>query len=529
MSIFRSASVLISFLVTILAVCALEEVGAAERSRTWRSLGGQPLNRFTATLTVTQSADICMDLEDPTTIQTEVVTVSQEGSIQVSNSQFFFSGAPVYRKPGDGTMPWVDYDEAGNFLLWRTVESYQRSTPEGGETLKFSVLHRVSPEGFVITESAAHQQLEKRSAGLSGGASRTDLALLALGQGFNRYLKEAPILEKRADGLLHGRVEGKLGRSQEGTWELVYAPDGDWLVRKATFYGAGQLWPALSVVNEGMMTVGEITLARSGEIRLGRPGQQHRLKVNLKSLSPVADARLFAEVNERIERPLPEGAEKFDLRDGKFERVVVKPDLSPPMAIHPTALEGLVPWQNLKAYWSCSNPSRTFWCADVVLYNGTTYCNVAGWCHVSDPSQDRCYYTLCGTAPPNCCECGSVSKVFNECGHIRASSVCASDWCIRNEINTASCFQKAATGTTDCRIRLGTGPLVVQRLILLPNGGCPTAGNSVTYATKTTVYSSCSSCTPGNAINIKTACDVTSCPAGEEACSSNRGQRHTCY
>ena len=469
MSTFRSVPKLASFIFVLLAVCALGGAGAAEGprdrgDRAGRVQGDQSLNGFTATLTVTEAADMCLELEDPSVTHTEVVTVTQEGDTQVATSQSFFSGAPVYRKPGEGTLPLVDYDSAGNFLLWRRVETYRRSTPAGHETLKISVLHRISPKGLVTTENP-YQQLERRSTGPGEAASDIDLILLALGQGFSRYLGEAPVLEKGSDGQLHGRVTGKFGRSQEGTWELDYAQEGG-IVRKASFYGVGQLLPALTVVNEGAVTAGSMTLARSGEITMGRSGQQHRLVVSLKSLSPVADTKLLGEVNERIERPLPRGAEVIDLRDGRFERVIVNPDPDP------------------------------------------------------DPG---------GGTPVNCCQCGSVSKVFNECGHLASSTVCASDWCIKNVINTASCFQKAASGVTDCRIQQGIGPWAVQHLILLPNGGCPTGGNAVRYATKVTVYKSCSACTPGSAMPIQTACDITSCPAGEEACTSNRGTRMACY
>lgn len=56
----------------------------------------------------------------------------------------------------------------------------------------------------------------------------------------------------------------------------------------------------------------------------------------------------------------------------------------------------LVTPQSAEAYyWSCSNPARTFWCANTVVSGGVLYCNVGGWCHVTTPSLDRCYYQRC--------------------------------------------------------------------------------------------------------------------------------------
>ena len=120
----------------------------------------------------------------------------------------------------------------------------------------------------------------------------------------------------------------------------------------------------------------------------------------------------------------------------------------------------------------------------------------------------------------------------SECGHLQASVRCASDWCITNVMTSASCANVAPSGVANCRI-VSPGPpqpQVIQTPSLLPNGGCPTGGNPVNYATLFTTYDGCNGCTPTAGTPHDTACDVANCPAGASLnrCASPRGIRRAC-
>lgn len=131
-----------------------------------------------------------------------------------------------------------------------------------------------------------------------------------------------------------------------------------------------------------------------------------------------------------------------------------------------------------------------------------------------------------------CCVCEAVNVTLSECGHLKDSTVCSSGWCIQNVVTSATCKNTRPSGITSCPIvsPVPVQPMVVQTPVLLTNNDCPKGGQAVKYAVKLTTYDGCSACTPTAPFNIRTACDVDSCPAGAalDRCATPRGIRRAC-
>jgi hypothetical protein len=415
---------------------------------------------FTVTALV-DDTEPCPNAE--ATDATEVVKLSVNKEIAVLTSQFFYAALPVYRKPETRDFRLIDYDDKGNYLVWRVIETWRLSTPEGDQALKLYRLFRVSPEGKVLPEQSVHTQLLKSRSTARSGVSDFDLIVMALGQGFSRYLGR-PVVEKDASGPVRFRAAGGLAAGSEGIWELTYAAEKERLVREAAFSGKNG-YSSLTVRTSGIAEAKGAALAREGEIRLGDPIQPYGFTVELKTFAARADAKLIKAVRERFAAPLKKGDEILDTTGEVTEREFVDD---------------------------------------------------------TDPVQ---------VAKP-CCVCQPVNRTFSECGHLQASVRCASEWCITNVMTSATCANVAPSGVASCPIvsPVPIQPEVIQTPSLLANGGCPTGGNLVVYATLFTTYDGCDGCTPSFGTNHQTACDVAACPAGMslDRCAVPRGIRRAC-
>jgi hypothetical protein len=414
--------------------------------------------RFTLSVIINE-VEPCPNGE--TTTGTEVVTISVQDDIAVLKSQFFYETLPTYKRPDGGDFQLINYDERGNYLVWRQSETLRMSTPQGDQALKLFRLLRVSPDGKVVAEPSTHTQLLKSASSTSSGVSDFDLIVMALGQGFSRYL--ASNAQSSSGGVQKTQIAGGLGAKDGGVWDLTYAQEDGRLVRQANFKGK-QGYSVLGVKTAGAERVGDAVIARQGEALLGDVTESYGISVELESFSDTSDPALLEQVRARFAQGLVKGNEILDMTTEVISREFVADPV-------PVPVEG-------------------------------------------------------------CCVCRAVNRTFSECGHLQASVRCASDWCITNVMTSATCANVAPTGASNCRIvsPIPPQPEVIQTPRLLPNGGCPTAGNPVNYATLFTTYDGCSGCTPTAGTNHRTACDVENCPAGTslDRCAAPRGIRRAC-
>lgn len=433
------------------------EASGAERLARYQ---GDLPSRFSLAAGVAQPVPCPKGEPVPTT---EIINIAVDHEIAVAKYKISYEAAPAYKKPDALDLQSIDYDERGNYLVWRELETLFLSTPDGDQTLKHYRLFRVSPAGIVVEEPTVHKQLIKSPSSLESGVSDVDLVVLTLGQGFSRYLGEtaaaassSPARKLRASGRLHGKAPG--------VWDVTFSKENDQLVREAGFWGKED-YPMFSVATSGVAEIEGANLARRGEVRLGDPERPYQLNMELQWFSANTGESLIAEVQAAFAKPLEKGNEILDLT-GK-------------------------------------DIARTF---------------------VGD---------FVGTPTPGaCCVCETISKTVSECGHLEDSIRCASDWCIKNVINTATCKNTQPNGVASCPIvsLVPPQPMVVQTPILLPNGGCGTGGNAVNYSIYLKNYDGCNGCAPTGLNTIETACEVDSCPAGMALtrCASPRGIRRSC-
>jgi hypothetical protein len=462
----QSAALLASLTALLCALAAVPPAAAAgagwvELQRLDSALAGGGL---TLEAVVEGTEDPCADGTEIGYRVEEVVIVA-DGEVRALRSTRAYPDLPDYRAPGGGPRE-VDWDGAGNYLVWRESDALAVAGPGLDESLTRFQLLRVRPDGSVLPEPSFHPQLARRPPTLAGGAAKADLVLLALGRGASRLFREAGEWSPERGGV-RAVARGVLAGPGQGTWSAAFDPKGGYLLRQATF-ATGLDAPLLTVTTEGTVQVGATTLARQGELRLGRPGESgYQISVRLTDARPGADRALLADLRRQLAAPLPEGGERLDYRTSPITRSFEGDDEADPIPI----------------------PVRR-----------------------------------------PCCLCAPVNESFDECGHLAASVRCASEWCIKNVVTTASCIKLRDAGDSLCDIvsPVPPQPEATQTVRLLANGGCPTGGNLVVYSTKFRTYDGCNACTLLGERLHQTACQIESCPAGLDACTRPRGIRRAC-
>lgn len=96
----------------------------------------------------------------------------------------------------------------------------------------------MSPAGKVVAEESLHTQLLKTPSSFDSGVSDFDLIVMALGQGFSRYLASSP---SSSSSVQKTQAAGGLGSKDGGVWDLTYAQEDGRLVRKPLSRGGRSL------------------------------------------------------------------------------------------------------------------------------------------------------------------------------------------------------------------------------------------------------------------------------------------------
>lgn len=127
---------------------------------------------------------------------------------------------------------------------------------------------------------------------------------------------------------------------------------------------------------------------------------------------------------------------------------------------------------------------------------------------------------------PICGNCHSISDTAFECGHYIDSTTCASDWCIIDELNTATCdYHPDSTCPSNCKVNAVPGqPAVLQSKVDLNFPNCLTGGEPVQYEEWHKTYQGCGTCSIGN---WQTSCETFGCP-GPIVATYPRGSKMEC-
>jgi hypothetical protein len=169
-----------------------------------------------------------------------------------------------------------------------------------------------------------------------------------------------------------------------------------------------------------------------------------------------------------------------------------------------------------KATHKCCEEGSNKWVCEIDKECCNGSCCPEGQCCVNGECKD-----------PICDNCHSISDTAYECGHYESSTTCASDFCIIEVLDTATCdYHPNSTCPSKCNVEAVVGqPAVLQRKVNLNSPICMTGGQPVQYHVWHQIYYGCGTCSAEPP--WRTACETFGCP-GEVEYSVPRGAKTAC-
>lgn len=176
----------------------------------------------------------------------------------------------------------------------------------------------------------------------------------------------------------------------------------------------------------------------------------------------------------------------------------------------------------------CCDYSTKQCCDDIGGYND-------GYCC---PSDEICCNGLC-CEPYQCCidgqcvdpmcdNCHSVSDTVYECGHRPGDTECATNWCIKNVLNSATCDHKGddwpctKSNCNTSTVSPHEDEITQYEIAYLGPGSCP--GGTVNFVPWKTLYYGCTTC---SSFTWKISCETSSC-SGSIEYTFERGDKKEC-
>jgi len=254
-----------------------------------------------------------------------VLTSGDRFSVLVIESEL--SGDPVFRAPSTPGYQRVDFDESGNLILWRSLEKRAISTPELNRVYDIQEKSLVAPNGRIL-EKTAHRQVYVYPVGSPSSLYEVVQLQMATGRGYSRHLSAFESQRTSERGLWEVVGSGTFGSALTGRWSLEMDLNEESLVRIATFRPEGGQDPAIRVVTEGTIRVGQgLKLASSGTLEFGRMSGDSRVEVRLIEYRPLPpEPAIVRDLREQLSGPIPNGTEVIDYSGYEPRRYVVGED-----------------------------------------------------------------------------------------------------------------------------------------------------------------------------------------------------------
>ncbi|MCG8407994.1 MAG: hypothetical protein MI923_22580 [Phycisphaerales bacterium] len=223
----------------------------------------------------------------------------------------------TYRAPGTAGYQDIDYDEEGNLLIWHSARKVCLSAGDVNRAFDEQELFRIHPDGTVVLDHVHPQTYEYR-VGSENNVHEFEKFRLATGRGFSKHLRALNSEIPLQDPVQMFDVQGVLGASLTGAWEISVDEDADHLVREAVFWSDNMAdHPAVRVEAYGDIIDGsDPVIASAGTIEYdhGGDGQTYLVEINVLDYSTAVDEEHLTSLRQRLVDELPEAVEVVDFR-----------------------------------------------------------------------------------------------------------------------------------------------------------------------------------------------------------------------
>lgn len=225
-----------------------------------------------------------------------------------------YDAAPMYRPPVQDDQNALDYDDLGNYLLWRTDEKSVLSAPDLNDTRAATQVFEVSPDG-AVTPGALHVQSFLYAIGSDENLYEFDHFLFCVGRGFSQHLALLVSSTPLGEGLIEVVATGSYGSGFTGTWVLIVDENADFLVRSAAFTEDEHNETVLTVSSLGALSSNGLSIGESGQITFDRViAPDYVVEVVVTSFQGTTDAQLLTDVRDNVTALLANGDEIVDYR-----------------------------------------------------------------------------------------------------------------------------------------------------------------------------------------------------------------------
>jgi hypothetical protein len=242
----------------------------------------------------------------------------QKDSLVMKKSYVYEKDIPVFVPPEANVYGKNEYDDHGNLIVWRNIESYILFSPEQNDRIQKIRALRIDPNGKLVSEGKTKIMLHRYPIGSNGNIYEFNRLKLATGRGFSDSIQSITSTKILPSGVMQITAPQKNGNN----WELTIDPNSDYLVRKAVLMQEEMSEPKRIVTSEGSITKHGITLGKFGTYKYSGSPLVNFEVIDISKIS--GHNELYEEVLSFLNSSLPPGSIIVDLRGDKPIRSTVK-------------------------------------------------------------------------------------------------------------------------------------------------------------------------------------------------------------
>jgi hypothetical protein len=212
----------------------------------------------------------------------------------------------------------MDYDEKGNFLIYRSSDTITLSEPDFSGIWYERTLFEVHPDGQVI-EHHTKPSVELHNPGQVLDSIETYVTVLTAGRGYSRLIDDVKSVKSGAGKTI---LLSATGRCPDGTavdWDLTVDPEAGYLVRDAICARPSGGASIAHFSNEGLKWSDRGALAEKGTFVFDPQRNASKPEMiwtfSFQGLSET-DTRMIEEARELLRKPYPDGVSVADFRKG---------------------------------------------------------------------------------------------------------------------------------------------------------------------------------------------------------------------
>lgn len=229
-------------------------------------------------------------------------TYSRASGVQALIVETAYDRLPIFSKPAAGGTTTIDYDPAGNLIVWRSLRKYVLIGLEINTAVDQQECFHITPDNR-IEQRIDSTLVYEYPLDTAHGPIEVEQFLLASGRAYSRNLDRISAIQLEPDGRWSLSAMGKDVMGRPCLWRLNLAElSGISLVRDASMRWLEHDVDSLHVTTSGAITADGATLASLATVFYPDPIVPYRVDVAIRSFALEGDSEHIRSVSESIKR-----------------------------------------------------------------------------------------------------------------------------------------------------------------------------------------------------------------------------------